>query len=361
MTRHFPVLPVSDIQALAVIPIGGSPDWVAVDEEGVWISNKEECNVSLISPQSNSLVRQVAMDGHPCSGLACGFGSIWAPTCDPGSLVRLDGRSGATTARIELQVSDSEGGLAVDDFGVWIVSESSDALLRIDPLTNHIAGRITIDDGSHVVVSGDGKLWTSSSLRNRVTCIDPATGRVEGVISVGPQPRFMCCSLDSLWVLNQGDGSVSRIGFAERRVVASVEVGVPGRGGDIDFGHNSIWVTAIDTPLTRIDAESGRVIVQYTGRGGDALRTGFGSVWLSSFILQEVWRIDPGVCLPSSSPMVNRRHLPSAAVPATSLTGSGEDWEGMFDALTDAKGRVGRHSAAPVDPSVIWAEDEGYD
>lgn len=297
MIPSFPVRPVANLSVLSVISIPGSPDWVAVDEKGVWISNKDQRSISLISPAQNAVVGEVVLGGHPCSGLACGFGSVWVPMCDPGALVRLDPFDVRIKAEIQLCVSDSEGGLTIDGFGVWILGESADVLLRIDPSTNKIARRISVDEGSHVVVSGGGRLWVSSSTHNRVTCINPSTGGIEAVITVGPQPRFMCTSQDALWVLNQGDGSVSRIGFSDKRISATVYVGVPGRGGDIAFGFNSVWVTAIDKPLTRIDAKTDRIVVQYVGRGGDAIRTGFGSLWMSSFVLEEVWRVDPNMCI----------------------------------------------------------------
>jgi hypothetical protein len=35
------------------------------------------------------------------------------------------------------------------------------------------------------------------------------------------------------------------------------------------------------------------VVQQFTGKGGDAVRVGLGSVWLSNIEAGNVWRIDP--------------------------------------------------------------------
>jgi DNA-binding beta-propeller fold protein YncE len=107
---------------------------------------------------------------------------------------------------------------------------------------------------------------------------------------VGPSPRFIACDERAIWTLNQGDGTVTRINADNGNVVATVDVGTPGPGGDIAVGGGFVWTTAINVPLTKIDPTTNEVVLQFIGRGGDALRVGHGSVWLCSFFLQEVWR-----------------------------------------------------------------------
>ena len=74
---------------------------------------------------------------------------------------------------------------------------------------------------------------------------------------------------------------------------ATIEVGVPGPGGDIAVGEGAVWVSANGKPLSKIDPATNRVVTQYVGKGGDALRVGLGSLWLSNHEFHEVWRIDP--------------------------------------------------------------------
>ena len=44
-----------------------------------------------------------------------------------------------------------------------------------------------------------------------------------------------------MWVLNQTDGTVSRIDPLTNEVVATIQVGVPGPGGDIAAGAWAVW------------------------------------------------------------------------------------------------------------------------
>jgi streptogramin lyase len=77
------------------------------------------------------------------------------------------------------------------------------------------------------------------------------------------------------------------------KVVATIEVGVPGEGGDISVGEGSVWVTSFEFPLSRIDPATNKVVQQFVGPGGDAVRVGQGSVWLTDLKGQHLWRIDP--------------------------------------------------------------------
>ena len=94
-------------------------------------------------------------------------------------------------------------------------------------------------------------------------------------------------------VLNQGDGTVSRVNTKTRKVVASIEVGVPGSGGEIAFGFGHVWATVFQIPISEIDPAVNKVVRQWTGNGGDSIRAGHGSVWLSNLRDHNIWRIDP--------------------------------------------------------------------
>ena len=66
-----------------------------------------------------------------------------------------------------------------------------------------------------------------------------------------------------------------------RTVTATIQVGIPGAGGDIGYGAESVWPTVFGVPLTRIDASTNKVVRQWVGRGGDSLRYRFGSIWIT--------------------------------------------------------------------------------
>jgi virginiamycin B lyase len=123
----------------------------------------------------------------------------------------------------------------------------------------------------------------------------PHTGspRINDTIEVGPQPRFLTVGAGSVWTLNQGDGTVSRVDAKSAKLIASISVGVPGSGGEIAFGEGHVWTTVFQIPLSEIDPASNQVIKQWFGAGGDSVRVGHGSVWLSNLREQNLWRFSP--------------------------------------------------------------------
>ena len=67
----------------------------------------------------------------------------------------------------------------------------------------------------------------------------------------------------------------------------------PAAGGEIAYGEGSVWATLLGFPITRIDPATNKVVQQWTGKGGDSIRVGFGSVWLTELDAGVVWRLDP--------------------------------------------------------------------
>jgi virginiamycin B lyase len=92
-------------------------------------------------------------------------------------------------------------------------------------------------------------------------------------------------------MLNQGDGSVTRVDLNNRNVIATIVLGIPGTGGSISYGPDSVWATSFDVPLTVIDPKTNKVLRQWVGRGGDSLSLGYDSIWLSDYHRGLLWRV----------------------------------------------------------------------
>jgi YVTN family beta-propeller protein len=286
-------IPIASLKPDSVFEVPGSPDWIASDES-VWVSNFPKGTVSRLDPKTNKVAATIATGSKPCSGLAVGFGSLWVPHCDgKGSLVRVDLKTGDVKATIATPVADSEGGIATGAGSVWMVLDAKGTLARFDPDTNRAVAHMALPPGSAVPAFGEDAVWVTSTEKNVVSRVDPRTNLVVETIKTGPKPRFLAVGEGAVWVLNQGDGSVTRIDPKTNKVAATIELGVPGEGGDISAGEGSVWVTSFEFPLTRIDPARNRVMQQFAGPGGDAVRVALGSVWLSNLRQGNVWRIDP--------------------------------------------------------------------
>jgi virginiamycin B lyase len=282
---------VDALHPTATFALGGTPDWLAVTKDSVWISNDALKAVQRVDVRTNTIVARIKMPGAPCSGLAYGFGSLWVPLCGAHpSVARVDPARNVITAILPIGPALSEGGITISGDSVWLVTGNG-VLSRIDPTTNHIRQNISIAHGSYNPLFSDGTIWVTSGEKNTLTALDASSGNIIATVPVGSKPHFLTAGEGMVWTLNQGDGSVSKVDAKTKRVVATIDAGAPGGGGDIAYGAGSVWSTIISLPLTRIDAHTSAIRGQWGGRGGDAVRFGHQSIWLTDYFNGRLWRI----------------------------------------------------------------------
>lgn len=275
--------PFNTLKVSAKFKIGQNADWVATTADSVWVAGKGPSTIQHIDPRTNVILASIELPGEACSGLAAGFDSVWIPLCGKtNSLARLDMRTNKLVI-LPIGPAGEEGGIAVSDDSVWLVSDKLGTLNRIDPRTNGVRQKISIPAESYNPVYSRGRIWITGVKSNAVTAVDASTGAVVRTIHVGPQPRFITAGGGSIWTLNQGNGTITRVDEKRLTVMATIDAGIPGQGGDIAYGDGSIWATVFGTPLTRIDAKSNRLLRQWTGPGGDSLRLGFNSIWITDY------------------------------------------------------------------------------
>ncbi len=282
---------MEEIRPQATFTVEGRPDWMVVTDDAVWVTSSNVNHVVRLDATTNRADTIVTVV-DPCSGLAFGFGSVWAPSCGGHNLVRFDSRTGRIQAEIPASPADSEGGITVGAESVWMAVDKKGVLARIDPQTNLVVATIAIPSGSYAPAFADGAVWITSTEHNLLTRVDPQMNRAVAEIPVGPKPRFLTVGAGSVWTLNQGDGTISRVDTKSNTLVATIAAGIPGAGGEIAFGEGCVWATVMKIPITRIDSEKNTVARQWFGKGGDSIRVGHGSVWLTDLTRGVVWRID---------------------------------------------------------------------
>lgn len=283
---------MSKLPREAEFQIAGAPDWMAVDES-LWISNGPKNTIVRIDPAAGKIVDQIHEFNKPCSGIVTGFGSLWVPNCGSKMLSRVDLTTGKVQATIPTTIANSEGGIATGAGSVWLMADAKSTLKRIDPTTNSVVATVSLPEGCYTPAFGFDAVWVTCTKQNELARVDPATNTVTARIGIGPQPRFLSVGEGAVWTLNQGDGTVSRIDPVTNKLISTIEVGIPGEGGDISAAEGSVWVTLFDFPLSRIDPSSNKVVQQFVGMGGDAVRAGRGSVWLTDLRSGKLWRLDP--------------------------------------------------------------------
>lgn len=284
-------VPFASLMPTATFKVGRTADWVLVTDDGVWVATTRPNSVQRIDPTTNKVVSKVSLTGEACSGLAMGFGSVWVPLCGKKPLlVRVDIVKNKISAMLPVGPAGSEGGIAVSADSIWIVMDKNGTLARIDPGTGTVRQKISIIPGSYNPLFSDGIIWITGFESSVLTAVDALTGKILVSIPVGPKPRFLTAGGGSVWTLNQGDGTVSRVDEKSRTLAATITVGIPGPGGDICYGADSVWASVFDVPLTQIDSKTNKVLHQWVGRGGDSVGFGHDSIWLTDYHKGLVWR-----------------------------------------------------------------------
>ncbi len=262
--------PFATLRPSATIKIGATADWVLVTDDSVWVAGSKPYSVQRIDPKTNKAVAKVRLPGEACSGLATGFGSIWAPLCGKKPvLVRIDAIKNEISVVLPIPPAGPEGGITASADSMWMVTDKDGTLSRIDPTTNTVQQKISIPPGAYNPLFSDGIIWITGFDSNVLVAVDASTGGVLASIPVGPKPRFLTSGGGSIWTLNQGD--------------ATIVAGIPGHGGDICYGADSVWATVFGIPLTRIDSQINNVLRQWIGRGGDSVRFAYESIWLTDY------------------------------------------------------------------------------
>ena len=306
---------ISELTPIARIHLGKTADWVAITNDAVWVGTTGPNGVAQIDPRTNTLTATVPLPGDPCAGLAVGFGGLWVPLCaKPNALARVDLHTRAVTMVPGVGPADHEGGITASNDSIWLVIDRLATLARIDPETLLIRQRIGVPRGSLNPLYNDGLIWITRSTDAEVIVVSADSGALIGTVPSGPKPRFLAAGAGSVWTLNQGDGNLTRIDAHSKRVAGTTPVRTPGPGGDVAFGHGIVWTTMAKVPLSATDGNTGKVLCQWTGPGGDSLGVSRDAIWLTDYDAGDIYRFDLddtlrhciGLPVPASAPSAAR-------------------------------------------------------
>jgi YVTN family beta-propeller protein len=205
-------------------------------------------------------------------GIAFTPGAIWVAWGDDVSygLSRIDARTHQIIAVIE--TGRWPVGVAAGEGGIWVVSLDDNSVTRVDPETNQVVATISVGKSPLCVAVGEGSVWVTNEWDASVSRIDPGSNQVVATIRVGPKPSGIAVSDGSVWVANYAQGTVSRIDARSNKVKKTIAVHEPMHftifgahretllPNQVVAARGSIWVTAQDGWLLRIDPHSNKIV-----------------------------------------------------------------------------------------------------
>jgi streptogramin lyase len=268
-------------QAEQVIPVPGFADFLAVDGDSVWATNRTK-----IERWSRQGKLAEAPMTRSCGTMAVFRGSLWAADCKENALIRIDTRTGRRIAVIPTGIGNPAGELNVvaGAGSVWIASDDKGTLARVDPRTNRVIASIPVKPGTWFLSFGFGSLWAVSSRERVLQQLDPRTNAVVKTIALGNDPGFLAAGEGAVWVQEQGDGTVARVDPRRGEVTGRAKVGATLKYGDIDTGGGMIWLRTTEAQTFAVIDPKTLAVVARRGKaeGSGALRYTRGGVWTSA-------------------------------------------------------------------------------
>jgi YVTN family beta-propeller protein len=269
-------------------------DWMAVVAGSAWTTLGRGV-VQQLDGEDGSPGMEVPVDGPTCTAPDVGFGSLWVPVCEPGSVVRIDPTTGnSRTIDLAGATIEEEGSIAAGEGSVWVVTSAPQhALLRIDPNRDQLIGSSPLPAGVVAVRAGLGGLWATDANRGLLLRLDPASGQVLTEIPVGHGARFFDVGEGAVWVQNNTDGTVSRVDPATDQVTATIQVDRGAiSGGDLAVGGRYVWARVSGSLVAQIDPATNLVVARIgEPEGSGSVAADEKAVWISAHDRNVVYRI----------------------------------------------------------------------
>jgi YVTN family beta-propeller protein len=198
---------------------------------------KDENALAIVDAQTLAAVRvPVGLQPHEVAASADGKLAVvtnYGPHQDGDTISVIDLATRKEIHRVSLGDLRGPHGVVFFDGKAWFTVEASKKIARYDTVTNRIDWTHATDqDRTHMlVISRDGHtIYTSNVQSDTVTAISANADKSQWTntnIPVGKNPEASDLSPDGLelWIGNGGDGTVSIIDTAAKKVVATIPLG----------------------------------------------------------------------------------------------------------------------------------------
>jgi YVTN family beta-propeller protein len=263
--RYASLMGIAVVVSAAVFVPGPQGQALAPGALGVYVSNNDGDTVSVINPDTDTVVATVDVGSEPRNLAGSPDRStVYVPNrhSDNVSVIDTDTNTVATT--IEDDSFDEPYALAFtpDGSSVYVANKegggsTTGSVTVIDTATQSVTG--TIDDACFVSPEGIAvnpvlnEAYVVNRQGNSVCVIDTTTDAVVDTIAVGNDPRFAVVTPDgsSLFVSNDGSGDVTRITTATG---ATTTIDTPGspRNMALSSDGSKVYVGTLNDDLAII-------------------------------------------------------------------------------------------------------------
>jgi YVTN family beta-propeller protein len=233
------------------VDVPAGPEGAAVGAGAVWVASAEG-SLSRIDVGDDEVSREIRLGGTP-QGVAFEDDGVWVTDAAAGEIVRVDPNSGTPGERIA--VGSGPYGIVVSGGDLWVTNRASDTVSRVDPASGDVEGIAVGSNPKGIAVLGS-RVFVANTDDGTLSIIDREREQVVGdAVPVGSEPRGVAAGFGSVWVVVGADDEVIRLDPADGDIEQRIPVGAGPEG--ITAGPESIWVAnGLDGTVTRIDPGS---------------------------------------------------------------------------------------------------------
>jgi DNA-binding beta-propeller fold protein YncE len=215
-----------------------------VGSQTVWFSGAfDESRVSRLSPATYDPLEPVSVGSGSVTDIVLGGRRLWVGSND-GTLTAFDPLTGRRRDGIE--IDGTPDALAYGNGSVWALDLLQSEVMRIDPSSSEVIGRIPLGGNPKDIAAGDGGVWVLDAVAGTATPIDSLSNTMGSPIGLGPAPTSIAVGLGSAWVSDGEDGNLYRID-PELARATPIPLGAPLAVVAIDDAARSVWVGAFST------------------------------------------------------------------------------------------------------------------
>ena len=173
---------------------------------GVWVANRQDGTLSLISAATNAVADTFKPEPRPTRACSTATSGSQAPAPAPSQRLDPD-----THRPRDVPIGATPSAVACGAGGVWAVSDGG-RLNQIDPATNAVSG-VDVGAGASALAVGGKDVWVANSIAGTVSRVDAERAAVTAVVPLRPtdEPVAVAVGAGGVWVANRRGQTLARI------------------------------------------------------------------------------------------------------------------------------------------------------
>lgn len=264
-------------KVVARFPLNVDPGWPAWGAGSFWLGDASHASVVRYDPQYGTIVRRITLPtkglDYPdiTQSLAFGDGSIWAAYGKfPFRIARIDPATNRVVKTIDLPNALGQALLAFAGGSLWVVSQDTGRVWRIDPTTYTVVATAKLHRGwvEDLRVVG-GYAWLPVENDRAVWKVD-RNGNILRSIVTGSLPYALADDRTDVYVVNQQSATLSRIN-AGTDAVRTIRIGHRPQG--VAVGGGLLWVPLAESAADATAGLAGKDVLHVVAEGDPLFNT----------------------------------------------------------------------------------------